>query len=179
MAVVKNARPSRLGRWILRFPFFVYKLGLLGYERLFFGQHWLALTTKGRRTGKPHIVLLDVVGHDPGSGRYYVQPGWGDRSDWVLNVRACPQVTVEIDRKQFQGRVVDVSGREGAKAIYDFAAKHWVQAMWVGWLNPKLKPPSDTEADAIDWLSKHVLVFAIDPVDDATSPLSRIAREGA
>ena len=56
MAIVKNARPSRVGRWILRLPFFVYKFGLLGYERLF-GQQWLALTTKGRRTGKPHLRL--------------------------------------------------------------------------------------------------------------------------
>ena len=165
MAIVKNARPSRLGRSILRLPFFVYNLGLLGYERLF-GQQWLALTTKGRRTGKSHTVLLDVVGHDPRSGRFYVQPGWGDRSDWVLNVRACPHVTVQVNQSQFQGQVVDVSGPEGAKVLYAFATKHWFQTMWVTWLNPTLKPPSGTAADVIDWLATNVLVFAIDPVDD-------------
>jgi hypothetical protein len=87
-------------------------------------------------------VLLDVVGHDPRSGRFYVQPGWGDRSDWVLNVRACPHVTVQVNQNQFQGQVVDVSGPEGAKVLYTFATKHWFQTMWVAWLNPTLKPPS-------------------------------------
>jgi len=175
MAIVKNGKPSRFGRWILRLPFIVYRLGLLGGERLF-GQHWLALTTKGRRTGKPHIVLLDVVGHDSSSDRFYVQPGWGDRSDWVLNARACPQVTVQVDRRKFQGRVVDVSGAEGAKVLHAFATKHWFQAMWVTWLNPALKPPADNPADAIDWLAAHVLVFAIDPIDDGAVSKPALSR---
>ena len=176
MAIVKNARPSRIGRWILRLPFIVYTLGLLGYERLF-GQQWLALTTKGRRTGKSHTVLLDVVGHDPASDRFYVQPGWGDRSDWVLNVRACPLVTVQVNQRHFHGRVADVSGPEGAKALHAFATKHWFQAMWVTWLNPTLKPPSRDAADVVDWLATHVLVFAIDPVDDE-HPRSALGAEG-
>jgi hypothetical protein len=35
------------------------------------------------------------------------------------------------------------------------------------WLNPTLKPPSRAPADVIDWIATHVLMFAIDPVDDA------------
>ena len=166
MAIVKNARPSRIGRWILHLPFIVYAFGLLGWERLF-GQQWLALTTKGRRTGKPHTVLLDVVGYEPTSDRFYVQPGWGDRCDWVLNVRADPHVTVQVNQKHFHGRVVDVSGLEGAKVLYAFGTKHWFQTMWVSWLNPVLKPPSREAAEAIEWLARHVLVFAIDPIGDA------------
>jgi deazaflavin-dependent oxidoreductase (nitroreductase family) len=166
--MVKRERPSPLGRVILRLPFGIYKLGLLGCERLF-GQEWLALTTKGRRTGRPHTVLLDVVGHDSRSDRFYVQPGWGDRSDWVLNVRACSRVTVEVRRRCFAACVVDVSGPEGARVLHDFATKHWFQAMWVTWLNPTLKPPAGTTEEIIDWLASHVLMFAIDPVDDTVS----------
>jgi deazaflavin-dependent oxidoreductase (nitroreductase family) len=151
---------------MLRLPFFVHTFGLLGCERLF-GQQWLALTTRGRRTGRPHTVLLDVVGHDPASDRFYVQPGWGDRCDWVLNVRADPHVTVQVNRRSFRGRVVDVSGLEGAKVLHAFAARHWFQTKWVTWLNPALRPPSREAADVIEWLATHVLVFAIDPIRDA------------
>ncbi len=66
------------------------------------GPSWLArwasapvlyLTTMGRRTGRPHRIEIWFAVHD---GRIYLLSGGRDRSDWVRNILANPQVTVEL-----------------------------------------------------------------------------------
>jgi deazaflavin-dependent oxidoreductase (nitroreductase family) len=157
-------RPGKFARWVFRLPLLLYKLGFPGYERLF-GQRWMLLLTKGRHTGQPHAVLLDVVGHDPKTNRYYIQPGWGRHCDWVLNVQAYPFAAVQVDKKRFRARVVDVSGVEGAEQIFSFAQKHWFQALWVTWLMPALRPPKGSETQVKEWYAKNLLVFGLDPVE--------------
>ena len=83
-----------LRRWLYRLPILLQHVGIRGVERVL-GIDWLLLTTTGRRSGKPHVVILDVVGHDARSDAYYVQPADGRRADWVRNVAANPAVTAE------------------------------------------------------------------------------------
>ncbi len=65
-------------------------------------QAWLArwtsnpyayLTTIGRRTGRPHRIEIWFGEND---GRMYMLAGGGERSDWVRNLQANPQVMVEL-----------------------------------------------------------------------------------
>ncbi len=65
-------------------------------------QRWLArwasernayLTTTGRRTGQPHRIEIWFAAHD---GRIYLLAGGRERSDWVRNLQAHAQVTVEL-----------------------------------------------------------------------------------
>jgi deazaflavin-dependent oxidoreductase (nitroreductase family) len=56
----------------------------------------LYLTTVGRRTGRPHRIEIWFAVH---SGRLYLLSGGRDRSDWVRNLQAYPQVTVELVAK--------------------------------------------------------------------------------
>lgn len=51
------------------------------------------LTTSGRRTGQPHRIEIWFGVHD---GRMYLMSGGRERSDWVRNLLANPQVTVEL-----------------------------------------------------------------------------------
>jgi deazaflavin-dependent oxidoreductase (nitroreductase family) len=155
-------RPSRLELWLVGLPAIPYRLGFPGYERIF-GLQWMLITTKGRRTGKPRTVLLDLVGHDPATGRYYVQPGQRT-AGWVHNVQAHPFVEAQVGRKCFRARVVDASGPEGARWVFDFAKRHPLQTRLVERLLPELAPPKGSDAEIIDWLAKHVLVFALDPI---------------
>lgn len=63
------------------------------------------LTTTGRRSGEPHRIEIwfalvdDVV---------YLLSGGRDRSDWVRNIAASPDVVLEIgeERRHTQARVV-------------------------------------------------------------------------
>ena len=51
------------------------------------------LTTSGRRTGQPHRIEIWFA---VDAGRVYLMAGGRDRSDWVRNLQANPQVTVEL-----------------------------------------------------------------------------------
>jgi deazaflavin-dependent oxidoreductase (nitroreductase family) len=53
------------------------------------------LTTRGRRTGAPHLNEILFVGHD--DGVYLMSDS--DRADWYRNLVADPSVTLEIARE--------------------------------------------------------------------------------
>ncbi|WP_083769014.1 nitroreductase family deazaflavin-dependent oxidoreductase [Thermobaculum terrenum] len=59
------------------------------------------LTTVGRRTGRPHRIEIWFAVAD---GRVYLLSGGRDRSDWVRNIRANPQVTLELGGEVHTGK---------------------------------------------------------------------------
>jgi deazaflavin-dependent oxidoreductase (nitroreductase family) len=63
-------------------------------------EEYCYLTTKGRKTGKPHEIEIWFGVH--GNSIYLLSGGGGD-SDWVKNLRADPHVTVRIGKQIFQG----------------------------------------------------------------------------
>jgi deazaflavin-dependent oxidoreductase (nitroreductase family) len=64
------------------------------------------LTTRGRRTGRPHEIEIWFALDE---GMLYLLSGGGDRSDWVRNLRADPAVTVRLRDTTYEAtaRVVD------------------------------------------------------------------------
>ena len=121
-----------LRRAVFRVPVLLHRAGIRGIERVL-GIDWLLLTTTGRRSGRPHVVMLDAVGHDPASDTYYVQPADGRRADWVRNVGAHPDVTVEVRGRRFAARVEDVTGPEGAEVVLHFVRTHPIYARIIVW----------------------------------------------
>ncbi len=63
-------------------------------------EEYCYLTTKGRKSGKPHEIEIwfGVNGNS-----IYLLSGGGDDSDWVKNLRAEPNVTVRIGKQAFNG----------------------------------------------------------------------------
>jgi len=121
-----------LRRAIFRLPVLLHRVGIRGVERVI-GIDWLLLTTTGRRSGRPHVVMLDAVGHDPASDTYYVQPAEGRRAHWVRNVAANPDVTAEVRGRRFEAQVADVTGPEGAEVVLHFIRAHPVYARIIVW----------------------------------------------
>ena len=72
---------------LARLPALAFRLGL----RPLVGRWLLLLTTRGRRSGLPRhtMLLFRRMG-----GRKYSVAGYGTRSDWYLNLRKDPHVTV-------------------------------------------------------------------------------------
>jgi deazaflavin-dependent oxidoreductase (nitroreductase family) len=58
------------------------------------------VTTIGRRTGRPHRIEIWFAVQD---GRLYLLSGGRERSDWVRNLRANAQVTVELGDEMHAG----------------------------------------------------------------------------
>lgn len=161
-APVPPPPPGRLARWFFRVPQWLYRMGLGGCERLV-GMHWLLITTKGRRTGLPRPVMVDLLDHDPATGRYYVQPGWGRASDWVKNIEANPIVDIQDGRRRFRARAIDVSGPEGGEHASRFMRKHPLARLLAKRMLGIEMPASEEALRAV--LSKDIMVLAFEPVD--------------
>ncbi|MDH3517522.1 MAG: nitroreductase family deazaflavin-dependent oxidoreductase [Acidimicrobiia bacterium] len=96
---------SRLALFLLKVPKWLYRTPLNRWMK----RHVLLLTTKGRRSGKPHTVALDYFEVD---GITHVLAGWKGDTDWCKNLRAHPEVTVQIGADVTRRRAVELIGLE-------------------------------------------------------------------
>ena len=68
------------------------------------------LTTTGRRSGRPHRIVIWFAAAGDGRDRIYLLSGGRENADWVRNLRANPAVHVEIGRRRFAGRARVIEG---------------------------------------------------------------------
>lgn len=85
------------------------------------------LTTRGRRTGKPHEIEIWFGLHAGSQGAcLYLLSGGGAASDWVKNLLANPQVRVRIRNAHFDATARLVSDpAEELRARGLLAAKYY------------------------------------------------------
>lgn len=62
------------------------------------GHRFLQLSHRGRKTGRLHHTVLEVVRYDRATGEAVVMSGFGNESDWLRNVRAGSDIVVSIGR---------------------------------------------------------------------------------
>ena len=125
-----------LRRLIFRLPLQAERLIGQGVWRLAaqtLGVEWIVLETIGRRSGRPHAVVLDVVGRDAARDVYYVQPAEGRRSAWVHNVGAHPDVAARVGARRMRVHVRDATGAEGAAVVLRFLRAHPWYARVIVW----------------------------------------------
>ena len=115
-----RSRPRGLMRALLRFPIWLYRLGL-GW---IFDKRFLLLTHIGRRTGLPHQAVVEIVDHDAVRNTYVIASGWGRRSDWYRNIRKTPQVTVQVGRQSWTMIAVPLNPQEAAAALGAYAHRY-------------------------------------------------------
>ncbi len=70
---------------------------------------FLYLTTRGRKTGKPHQIEIWFVHHGDG---YYLMCESPEKTDWVKNVRADPAISFSLGSRDAEifvgmGRIVN------------------------------------------------------------------------
>ena len=87
------------------------------------GEPYLYLTTAGRRTGRPHRIEIWFAEHEE---RLYLLAGGRERSDWVRNLQATPEVTVELGDETRVGaaRVLQANTAEDRLARELLVAKY-------------------------------------------------------
>ena len=102
------------------------------------------LTTRGRRTGRPHTIEIwfVVIGTSA-----YLMAGGRDRADWVRNLMVHPDVTLRVGEESWpaRGRVVAEGTGEDAEARHRMLAKY-----------------STPGTDDLDSWGRSALVVAID-----------------
>ena len=156
-----GTRPSRLWRLFFRIPLHLYNLGLRGWER-HIGVQLMKITTKGRRTGRPHSVLVDVIGRDEERDAYYVSSAYGERADWVRNIRANPVFGAQVGRRAFEAEALRVPDGDAEELLMAYIEGHrsYVKRLY-GMMGVDLDTISEPELRAI---LRDEMVLEIKPV---------------
>ncbi len=113
------------------------------------GQPVLALTTTGRRSGRPRSTTVAYVHH----GSAYASAGLNLGSDrhpaWVLNLRADPRATIEVAGVRITVRAREATGAE-ADALWEAFGRQL-----------------SATARSRELANRDVPIFVWDPVDEA------------
>ena len=153
LARIDPARPPL--RWLLRLPNALYSahLGWL------LGQRFVQLTVRGRRSGRPRRVVLEVLGHSA-TGELWIASAWGVRAQWFRNVSADPRVQVRVGGRHFAAEVCVLAEREAAEALGRYARAHrWAYGWLIGPLLLGRRPTGSPEEVAA--LARRLPVLAV------------------
>ena len=105
---------------------------LLGLPRVLYAHGWgwvlghrfLQLSHRGRRTGTLHHTVLEVVQYDRVTGEAVVASGFGNRTDWLLNLRAGSDVVVSISRFSAPARYRELRTEEAVEVFADYERRN-------------------------------------------------------
>ncbi len=112
--------PRGLSRLAFRFPIWLYR----AHMGWLLGHRFILLTHTGRKSGLPRQTVLEVVRYDPSTGICIVASGWGEKSDWFLNVIATPNVSVQIRNKRFAARAERLLSEDSERELLDYSRRH-------------------------------------------------------
>ncbi|MEU8230479.1 nitroreductase family deazaflavin-dependent oxidoreductase [Actinoplanes sp. NPDC048967] len=112
--------PHGLRRLLLKAPLAVYRIGL----GALFGHRLIRLEHVGRRSGRVHNVVLEVVDHDPVAGTLTVASGFGARADWYRNLLAHPRTRITVGNHRRTATARRLSSDEGARCMVAYARRH-------------------------------------------------------
>lgn len=104
--------PGKLFKLVNQFPLFLYRVGLGG---LVVGP-FLRITTTGRISGKPRHTMLEFIEH-PTSGDPVILSGWGNKSDWVKNLRKQPRLQVNKGWRSYSALARELTLEEAADLL--------------------------------------------------------------
>jgi deazaflavin-dependent oxidoreductase (nitroreductase family) len=123
--VGRKPPPTGPARLLFRLPIPLYRLGL---GRLL-GGRFLLLHHRGRVSGKPRQVVLEVVDHNHHANiTYTVASGFGDKADWYRNVLADPEVGIQVAALRSAATATPLDTEEGAAVMDRYANRHGAAA---------------------------------------------------
>jgi deazaflavin-dependent oxidoreductase (nitroreductase family) len=158
--------PKGLLAWLFKLPIGFYRIHLGSL----LGDRFLLLTHTGRKTGRLHQTVVEVVQHDQVSETFYVASGWGEKSSWYKNIIAHPQVTIQVGNREYSAVAERVSPEQGAQIIRAYAREH---PLALRELSRIMHYPLDgSEASAMNFgRNIPILAFRINPTPMKTNQL--------
>ena len=121
MEKIHEPQPPRgLARLAYRAPLWFYRAGL-GW---LLGDRFLRLSHTGRKSGLQRQNVLEVVHHQVETNTYYVASGFGEKSDWCLNISKNRSVGVQVGKHQWPAVAERLSPTEAEEIIMAYATAH-------------------------------------------------------
>jgi len=112
--------PRGLLRLTYRLPVWFYRLGL-GW---LMGKRFLYLQHVGRKSGLLRHAVIEVIYYDQAADTYFLVAAYGEKADWLRNIRKTPQVSCQVGGRRFQARAEQLSPEQGEQQIMDYAHRH-------------------------------------------------------
>ena len=150
------SRPSRLLKAVFAAPAVLYRIGL-GWM---LGKRILALTHRGRKSGKLRETVLEVLLFDPDSKESVVVSAYGSDADWYRNLRVQPALRVRTGRMDYVPEQRFLTADEAREAAIEFSRRH----RWETRLVPRVLPaigaavPKHSDSDPVDLLASLPMV---------------------
>ena len=120
--------PQGLMRFLLRAPLALYRLGLGGL----LGQRFVRLSHVGRKTGKLHQTVVEVIGHDTDADAYFIASGWGYKSQWYQNLQAQPEIDVQVGRRHLHVHAQTLTPQAAARVLLAYRKRYPAAARELG-----------------------------------------------
>jgi deazaflavin-dependent oxidoreductase (nitroreductase family) len=92
-------------------------------------QSEVQITTIGRKSGQPHAKPIWFV-YD--QGHFYIQSGKEGKSDWYLNLKKNPQLTLKIDTISFTGKAKFIDDPKETERIHGLFSSKYIRARVAG-----------------------------------------------
>ena len=104
--------------WRLPIKLYRYNLGWL------LGKRFVLLNHIGRKSGLPRQAVLEVVDRDNPPGTLTIAAGFGKKAHWYQNLRANPDVTIQLGRCKMAVRAEVLSAEKSGAALLDYSRRH-------------------------------------------------------
>jgi deazaflavin-dependent oxidoreductase (nitroreductase family) len=92
-------------------------------------QSTVEITTIGRKSGQPHTKPIWFV-YD--QGHFYIQSGKEGKSDWYMNLKKNPQLTLKIDTVSFSGKAKFIDDPKETERIHGLFSGKYLLARAAG-----------------------------------------------
>lgn len=112
--------PGPLALVVFRIPQPLYSAGL-GW---IFGHAFLLLVHRGRKSGRTYETALKVLTYDAQTREAIIFSAWGERADWIRNIRTTPALEVRIGRERFVPVQRFLSEDEAFKVVVAYRRRH-------------------------------------------------------
>jgi deazaflavin-dependent oxidoreductase (nitroreductase family) len=158
----RRKRPGPRLAALLRAPSGLYRLR---FGRLL-GHRFLALTHRGRRSGRLYTTVLEVVRWRPDAAEAVVVSGFGRDANWYRNVIAGGAVEVRIGRIRYRPSVRVLGAAEAAAVLADYERRNRLATPVIRAVLSRLASrPYDGSRAARDELVRELPLLAFTPAD--------------
>jgi deazaflavin-dependent oxidoreductase (nitroreductase family) len=136
-------RPSRLLKFVFDLPSWLYQRGW-GWM---LGSRVLAVTHKGRRSGREFQTILETMSFDKETGESIVASAYGSGADWYRNIQQEPASRISTGRLDFVPEQRFLNDSEAREAADRFCREHPFEARLVPRVLPAIGAAIPTDPD--------------------------------
>lgn len=115
-----SSPPSGIMRFLFRLPVYLYRLGL-GWV---LGGRFVLLHHVGRKSGKVYDTVVEVVSYDRETDVYHIVSGYGYKADWYRNLKATPDISIQVGRRKTAAHVEFLSPESARDLLVTYREEH-------------------------------------------------------